>query len=557
MQFIFKLKDNKKKIKPQPFISQSQPQNQVRQRTLIPQYNNLNSNKTIVHSLGYTGIGDFLRGSILLAQIAKNYNINFKIDVSKHNIFNYLDTEFNSDVELKNTHEPSKVNIPTIFNTINNKFNTVENNNIISHIKNFISSNNEIDYINTNYHYNFEHLTEDIKSYINSIFKFKQKYYDTAKELFNLDKYAVLHIRCRDKDFNTDFNDNNLLLHIMKLKLPINTIVVSNNHLLKIKLKDVFGFYFIDKPAVHTANKNEDNLESTILEYIILSRSSYTYCFSYYEHGSGFSEQCSVLNSVPYSVVCLPCDVVVPLPFVINDNLNINNKFTYDDIAFITLTNDGYTNYTLNCLKSLKKANIKPQLKAYCIGNECYSILKNETICEFIDNTNLNELITFYQEKWSAITLYKFEIIYKNLLNNQFVCFTDGDIDYENNKVFDYLLNNINDNDMLIQSEGIHINELCTGFMFINSNEKTLELFNPENVKRFFDFNKKPNCNDQTYINSIQHKVKYNKLPISLFPSGYFYYKYDISLQPYLIHFNWLIGNEKKDKMVKYNKWYL
>jgi len=124
-------------------------------------------------------------------------------------------------------------------------------------------------------------------------------------------------------EFDFDFDDDNLILNIIKLQLPPNTIIMSNNYLLKIKLKNIFGFYFIDEPAVHTAVETDYNkLESTIIDYIILSKSSYTYCFSYYGHGSGFSEQCLVLNNIPYMVYWLPYNNnVVPFPDVIKNKV--------------------------------------------------------------------------------------------------------------------------------------------------------------------------------------------------------------------------------------------
>lgn len=39
------------------------------------------------------GFGDYLRGSIILAQYAKYYNINFKMDMSKHYISEYLEAK--------------------------------------------------------------------------------------------------------------------------------------------------------------------------------------------------------------------------------------------------------------------------------------------------------------------------------------------------------------------------------------------------------------------------------------------------------------------------------
>jgi hypothetical protein len=90
-------------------------ENRVQQRIIIPTNNiidlhnninsNVNCNKTIVHVIDIStkcGFGDFLRGSILLAQYAKYYNINFKLDVSRHAISKYLNTKTDLSQITKN-----------------------------------------------------------------------------------------------------------------------------------------------------------------------------------------------------------------------------------------------------------------------------------------------------------------------------------------------------------------------------------------------------------------------------------------------------------------------
>jgi hypothetical protein len=543
--------------------------NKIQQRVITPDNNiidlhhninsNLNSEKTLIHVLDNSnGFGDFLRGTILLSQYAKHFNINIKIDVSSHNINKCLTLE--NDLLTK-----EKINLIC--------FNGDDKNSdvLYSLIETFTKSNETNLYITTNLYYNMNLVSEDIKYYINSFFNFKQQYHDTANELIkHFSKYNVLHIRCKDEYFNSDFDDNYLLTEIIKLQLSPNTIVLSNNYSLKRKINKLFGFYYIDKDTYHTGNISDyTELESTIVEYIILSKSSNTYCFSYYHHGSGFSEQCSLLYNIPYSVFFLPDKnmTVNNIELLINhyDNLNENNCITTSlqnnkcdskNVAFITLTNTGYINYTLNCLESLKQINMEKQLRVYCVGEEGYSILKNNNfLCELINDNESSKIQEFRKNKWSNITYYKFEIIYSNLLNNDYVCITDGDIVYENNQVFDYLLNNIEDNDLLIQSEGIYHLDLCSGFMFIKSNDKTISIFNPENVKKYRN---NEGWDDQIYVNAIRYKLKFKKLPLDLFPTGNYYYEYHHNIiQPYLIHFNWVVGDEKIQKMLHHNKWYM
>ena len=118
-----------------------------------------------------------------------------------------------------------------------------------------------------------------------------------------------------------------------------------------------------------------------------------------------------------------------------------------------------------------------------------------------------------------------------------------------------YLLDKIEDNDMLIQNDGSNDDDtsnLCSGFMFIQSNPRTLKIFNPEEM----DIHKNTvGWDDQVYINNIKNNLKFKTLPFDLFPTGAYYYKNHSSINPYMIHFNWVVGHEKERRMRCYNKW--
>ena len=228
------------------------------------------------------------------------------------------------------------------------------------------------------------------------------------------------------------------------------------------------------------------------------------------------------------------------------------------EFRFITLTNTGYIKYTLNCLRSLERIQLSPKLlHIYVIGKDGYNILKqNEYDCTLINDNKNSNFHEFNTENFADITFYKFNVIYENLLKYNYVCFTDGDIVFENKNFIDYLKNNIKNYDMLVQKEGDDIDDFCSGFMFIKSNKKMLELFNPKNVILHKNKNKN-NWNDQVYLNKMRKKneFSYYKLPLNLFPNGKYYYS-NKNLKPFLIHFNWVIGNEKEKKMKIYGKWY-
>lgn len=223
--------------------------------------------------------------------------------------------------------------------------------------------------------------------------------------------------------------------------------------------------------------------------------------------------------------------------------------FTTDNVIFITLTNNGYIDYTLNCYKSMNNLNMN--LHSYVIGKEAYDKLKGRE--RTLLPSNDTEFSEFRKGNWHNITKQKFKIIHDNLKHYKYVCFTDGDIVYKKN-VIDYCFEHIGGNDILIQNDTLddddHSN-LCSGFMFIRSNDKTKRLFNPTIATK----DAKEGWGDQMYINSIKEKLKYKMLPLNLFPNGQYYYKY----QPksYLIHFNWIVGHKKKDKMKSYGYWFI
>ena len=250
-------------------------------------------NKTIVSVLDHSyGFGDFLRGSITLAQYAKKYNLKLKLNLSKHNIQSYLQKVQEVIPEKEKIHEM--------------KFGIQKDRDLAEIIKQFIFTAESHIYIESNMFYDTNLVTPDIKEWINSQLVFKQHYYDKVKELVPFIKYQVVHIRCKDEVFNNYFTDGDFFYKIKELGLNTSTIVISSNNSLKRQINSLFGFYYLDIPVSHTATtKNVNELESTVLDYIILSKSSSTYCFSYYGHGSGFSEQCSILHDIPYKMTLM------------------------------------------------------------------------------------------------------------------------------------------------------------------------------------------------------------------------------------------------------------
>jgi hypothetical protein len=227
------------------------------------------------------GFGDFLRGSICLAQMTTKYNLQFKIYLLYHPFHICFNTEIIDPPTnvVRLTHDNSMSDLEYIFET-------------------FITSAEQTLYLSSNMFYD-KNVTQDIKNIVNSQLNIKQQYIDELNKV----NYIVLHIRSSDTN---DINFDKLTYQINNLGLSKDTIVISSDYNIKKKLNELYGFYFMDNKPGHTAITTDyAELETTIMDYIILSRSSRTHCISYYEHGSGFSEQCSLLHNVPYTVTVL------------------------------------------------------------------------------------------------------------------------------------------------------------------------------------------------------------------------------------------------------------
>jgi hypothetical protein len=224
-------------------------------------------------------------------------------------------------------------------------------------------------------------------------------------------------------------------------------------------------------------------------------------------------------------------------------------------IALITLTNNGYLKYTLNCLLSLKKIGIH-DIKTYSIGKRAFNAIRDAGYkTTLIDDELNNGFQQFRTGNWSNVTFKKFEIIHENLKENDFVCFTDGDIVFKKKEFLDYCIDNIGYEDLLIQNDAEEDNSnfnLCCGFMFIRSNEKTMNFFNPKIVKERSNITQ--DWDDQVYVNEHKDEISYKKLPLSLFPNGKYFYTNHSKIDPYIIHFNWVIGHSKAWKILKHKE---
>ncbi len=233
------------------------------------------------------------------------------------------------------------------------------------------------------------------------------------------------------------------------------------------------------------------------------------------------------------------------------------------DTCLVTFTSEGYTELTKNLLQSINKNDINYNLNIFCIDKNSfkYEFGYNQNKILFddkpIDVLRDGNMLVQKHDNFADVMLKKFEIIYESLKKFQHVIYVDGDIVITKD-FLDYVNRFKDDCDILFQNDKRpskpNLTNLCAGFMVIKSNTKTKTFFDPKNGS--YDEFKDYDTHDQTYINKNKDNFDYSILPLNKFPNGPHYYKYNSKLNPFIVHFNYLLGKEKIDAIKKYGFWY-
>ena len=230
------------------------------------------------------------------------------------------------------------------------------------------------------------------------------------------------------------------------------------------------------------------------------------------------------------------------------------------ELNFFTFTNKGYVDYTKNLLLSNKLNNSGADIKVYCLDESSFNIFSetHENVELFKKEDFADKYFSQADENFGNLMLVKFELIYRELLQNENTIYVDGDIVFKKN-FLNYLKNYSKDADIIFQNDlrpsKPNREWVCAGFMYIKSNETTKEFFKP--TKKLIRKFTKYKTHDQSYINKNRKKFKYSILPLDDFPNGAHFYEYSKSLDPYIIHFNYVRGDEKLNLMKKHGEWYL
>lgn len=280
-----------------------------------------------VYQLDYTngkspGIGDFLRGSFCLMQLSKLLNISFDIDISNHPLSKYIeDTNHTEGINYNNIeyyysqnwNDSQDVNYEGKIRNINITF--------LNDIINWLNTKDcEVFGFMSNAFPFFNKHTEEGRNYINSKLrpnKFMQDYVDNTLIELNLSKktYGVIHIRTGDKHLHNAPMSMNFIIKIKKI---LNRIIVPGKRYLLISDSNVLKSHLRTRPNLYTLireiehlggggmkNQNSNGIMNTMLDFYLMGNSNAIISLSVYDHVSGFSKYCSILNNIPFKYISI------------------------------------------------------------------------------------------------------------------------------------------------------------------------------------------------------------------------------------------------------------
>lgn len=280
-----------------------------------------------VYQLNYingssTGLGDFLRGSFCLNQIANLLGLEFEIDLSNHPMAKYLENSThipgidynNLEIAFQNGNKDQKGSIDYEGRQIN------INPNFINDIINWLNTKDceVLGFFCSAFPSFFNHKP-DCKALINSKLQpndFMRNYIDYTLSELGLTKkgYGIIHVRTGDNYLvNEDQIDINFINKIKNIILNLISpdrryLIISDSNTLKKHMKSVPQCYTLIRKIEHLGgermkNDKSNGVMNTLLDFFFMSYSNAIFSMSVYHHISGFSKYCGILNDIPFKYI--------------------------------------------------------------------------------------------------------------------------------------------------------------------------------------------------------------------------------------------------------------
>ncbi len=248
-------------------------------------------------------------------------------------------------------------------------------------------------------------------------------------------------------------------------------------------------------------------------------------------------------------------------------NVTVLKDSIHQNLIIFTFCNFGYLQFVENFIKRVEELKTPWKLLVICIDDKSYEYLYKKLsykYCIYINFNVTTEFIPHNHKNWNELTFKKLdcfqyivdEVIQNyEILNVKKIVYIDTDI-FIYRDFFHDVMNNYNDKLMYFQNDNGNINDntasnLCTGFFILNIRDfqslKNLNIFKYKQFK--YNINSSTN-GEQHFLITIKNQYSHSTLPRNVYPNGQFFNFSCISNDAKLLHYNWMVGNNKIKNMI-------
>jgi hypothetical protein len=238
------------------------------------------------------GLADFLRGTIALYNLSKQYGYTLKINRT-HPIFRYLKGDQETDLSETIEFLP-----PMSYEEIGRQLNKL------------FSSNTSFQVMTNSFytHTNWGEITEDCRQFLKQLLSPSPILLDHIHRTFGSfinQSFKTIHIRTSDYNIHEHHFDETKLndfLHPIRKQVgsdPNSYLVITDCSVLGNRLQKELGVLYVDTKKVHLGDlihQDETSILDTLADFFMLSRAKEIY----YVNDSGFSRIVSIVYNIRY-----------------------------------------------------------------------------------------------------------------------------------------------------------------------------------------------------------------------------------------------------------------
>ncbi|KAI9303596.1 nucleotide-diphospho-sugar transferase-domain-containing protein [Cunninghamella echinulata] len=252
----------------------------------------------------------------------------------------------------------------------------------------------------------------------------------------------------------------------------------------------------------------------------------------------------------------------------------INNNLQPNRVLIVAAANYGMRNHAYNWIESLKKTG-EDKFLILCLDERLYQhlILSGyEQHAATIPDTWIHQPIEagfeeYYSQKYRIITHAKTLVVQQLLYLDINVIFSDVDVVWLKPRIREYLYTFLEireTTDVVFQQEGSEQKEVNTGFYIMRPTDNMKRLL----AATIYLGDQDKGLTQQGALNkaldymNLQFKVSpVVLLDVLHWPNGWIYFSNNWNnihgIDPYIIHANYLVGEDKKNKLRENNFWYV